>query len=128
MVTGECTRALRGATTVERNDEKLIIEATMELLTTLLEQNGLDHEEIISIIFTSTQDLNAAYPAVGARRLGLTHVPLMCATELPVLGSLPHCIRCLMHIHTVRPLHELRHVYLHEARSLRPDLTSHKEQ
>lgn len=123
MVTGARTRALRGATTIERNDERLIIEGTMELLTILLEKNDLDHEDIISIIFTSTQDLNAAYPAVGARRLGLTHVPLLCALELPVRGSLPRCIRCLMHIHTERAPHELRHMYLREARSLRPDLT-----
>ncbi len=116
------TQALRGATTVERNDEKLIIEATKEMLTKLCEWNGLEYDDIVSIIFSSTQDLNAAYPAVGARQLGMTQVPLMCVTELPVPGSLPLCIRCLMHIHTSRPRHELRHVYLREARRLRPDL------
>jgi chorismate mutase len=115
------TLALRGATTVERDDAEMIIEATIEMLSALCERNGIDQEAIISILFTATQDLTAAYPAVGARRLGLTQIPLMCALELPVPGSLPLCIRCLMHIHTARPREELRHVYLRGARDLRPD-------
>ena len=87
-----------------------------------METNNLEPADMISIIFTVTADLNAEFPAVGARRLGLTQVPLMCATEIPVPGSLSRCIRCLLHINTVLTPHELRHVYLHEARDLRPDL------
>jgi chorismate mutase len=116
------TRAIRGATTVMHNDREEIVTATAELVAAIMEQNKLSSEEIVSILFTVTPDLNAAFPALGARRLGLTLVPLMDALEIPVPGSLPKCIRCLMHINTDLTQSEINHVYLRGAKVLRPDL------
>jgi chorismate mutase len=116
------TRAIRGATTVTQNDKEAIVTATAELVAAIIAQNKLDSEQIVSILFTVTTDLNAAFPALGARQLGLSQVPLMDALEIPVPGSLPQCIRCLMHINTQMTQSEIQHVYLHGAKALRPDL------
>jgi len=118
------TRAIRGATTVANNDAEDIVSGTAELVTEIMRANRLRPEDMVSVIFTVTPDLNAAFPAVGARRVGLSGVPLICTTEIPVPGSLQKCIRCLMHINTTMPAAEIRHIYLHGARVLRPDLVS----
>jgi chorismate mutase len=113
--------ALRGANGVARNDAAAILEATDELIRELLERNRLDPAALVSCIFTLTDDLDAEFPAVAARRLGLDRVPLLCAREVPVPGSLPRVIRLLMHYYADED-HEPRHVYLGEARALRADL------
>ena len=115
--------ALRGANSVERNDAGAIIDATDELVRELLERNSLRADAIVSVIFTMTDDLDAEFPAVAARALGLDRVPLLCAREVPVPGSLPRVIRALVHYYAPDD-HQTRHVYLGEARSLREDLES----
>ncbi|HEY2160496.1 MAG TPA: chorismate mutase [Solirubrobacteraceae bacterium] len=115
--------ALRGATSVESNQADAILAATSELMRELMERNALAPEAMVSCIFTATDDLNAEFPAVAARRLGLHAVPLLCARELPVPGSLPKVIRVLVHYYAPED-HEPRHVYLGEARALRADLDS----
>jgi chorismate mutase len=117
-------RALRGATTVERNDAPSIVAATAELLTEMIERNGVAPDDLVSIVFTSTPDLDAEFPAAAARRLGLADVPLLGATEVAVSGALPRCVRVLMHLYTERDYASLRHVYLGDARRLRTDLTT----
>jgi chorismate mutase len=113
--------ALRGATTVEANEAESILHATEELMGELLARNQLVSDDIVSCIFTLTEDLDAEFPAVAARRMGLSRVPLLCARELPVPGSLPRVIRVLMHCYP--PVgSEPQHVYLGEARKLRLDL------
>jgi chorismate mutase len=114
-------RALRGATTVEENTAEAIVEATDELMRTLIERNALEPEEMVSCIFTCTEDLNAEFPAVAARRLGLSTVPLLCAREIDVPGSLQRVIRVMLHCYA-DPSTEARHVYLREATKLRADL------
>ena len=113
--------ALRGATTVERNDADLIADATEELLREVMARNALAPDACVSAIFTVTQDLDAAFPAAAARRIGFDKVPLLCAREIPVPGSLAQVIRVLIHFHADDD-HETRHVYLGEARVLREDL------
>ena len=115
--------ALRGANSVERNQADAILDATDELVRELMGRNSLAPEAMVSCIFTLTDDLNAEFPAVAARRLGLDHVPLLCAREVPVPGSLPRVIRALVHYYADEE-HEPRHVYLGEARMLRADLES----
>ncbi len=115
--------ALRGANSVGRNDAPSILEATDELMRELMERNQLDPPAIVSVIFTLTDDLDAEFPAVAARRLGLDQVPLLCAREVPVPGSLPRVIRVLAHYYATDG-HTPRHVYLGAARSLRADLES----
>jgi chorismate mutase len=111
--------ALRGATTVEENDAEAIIDATDELMRELLARNALSAEDLVSCIFTLTPDLDAEFPAVGARRMGLSGVPLLCAREIPVPGALPKVIRVLIHCYAEKPA---EHVYLKDARKLRLDL------
>lgn len=118
----EAVRALRGATTTDADTPEQIAERTIELLRTMFERNGVDHDDLISIWFTVTDDLRSAFPATGARRLGLGDVPLLCAQEIPVPGSQARCIRVLAHLVTDRTRAELHHVYLHEAVGLRDDL------
>ena len=113
--------ALRGATTVEQNEEEAILAATRELMSRLMERNDLAPEQIVSCIFTATTDLNAQFPAVAARDLGLDRVPLLCGQEIDVPGALERVIRVLIHYYAGDG-HEPQHVYLREARTLRGDL------
>jgi chorismate mutase len=113
--------ALRGAHSVTANDAESILAATDELMRELMSRNELAADAMVSCIFTATEDLDAEFPAVAARRLGLDRVPLLCAREIPVPGALPRVIRVLLHYHAADD-HEPRHVYLGEASSLRADL------
>ena len=113
--------ALRGATGVERNEAEAILDATSELLREIIARNELAPERVVSCIFTATDDLDAEFPAVAARALGFDSVPLLCAREIPVPGSMEGVIRVLIHYHA-DDQHEARHVYLREASSLRADL------
>jgi chorismate mutase len=115
--------ALRGATTVERNTSDEILVATETLMREIMSRNDLTPEDVVSCLFTLTEDLDAQFPAVAARQLGFAQVPLMCAREVPVPGSLPRVIRVLMHYYAAED-HVAKHVYLGEARKLRMDLES----
>lgn len=116
-------RGIRGATTVTADDPDLILQATCELLAAILAENsGIHLDDIASILFTTTEDLASAYPALAARQMGWNLVPMMCAREIPVPGSLPLCIRVLIHWNTDVPQKTVKHVYLREAVALRPDL------
>jgi chorismate mutase len=112
-------RALRGAITVDENEAEAILSATTELVTEVMERNGLSPDDVVSCIFTCTDDLNAEFPAVAARRMGLSAVPLLCAREIDVPGALPRVIRVMVHCYADGPA---KHVYLREAVSLRRDL------
>ncbi len=114
-------RAVRGAITVPRDTPQDIADATRELLRTIAERNELVHDDLVSIIFTMTHDLTSDFPAVAARSLGMSDVPLLCTQEIPVPGSLERCIRVLVHCYAPRE-RRIRHVYLREARQLRTDL------
>ena len=115
-------RGLRGATTVAANDAGQIAERTRELIRLLVEVNGLRPEDVASALFTVTEDLDAAFPAVAARGFAeWKDVPLFCAREIAVPGSLGHCIRILIHWNTDRPQAQVRHVFLRGARRLRPE-------
>jgi len=116
------TRGVRGATTVEANTKEAILEATRELLTAMLKANEIDVRDVASAFFTTTQDLNAEFPALAARDLGWNDVALLCGHEMDVPGSLPMCLRILLHINTDRPASGIRHVYLRGATVLRTDL------
>jgi chorismate mutase len=121
-VTAERLVALRGATTVDSDDREALLDRTRELLAALLERNGIEHDQLVSIIFTATGDLHSEFPALAARSLGLGDVPLLCARELDVTGGNPRTIRVLIHCYSTRQRASLRHVYLHDARHLRDDL------
>ncbi len=115
-------RALRGATTLEVDEREHLFERTQELIAGVFARNELTEDDVISIVFTATDDVRSAYPAEAAREAGITHVPLLCTRELDIDGGIDRCIRILIHAYTTRTAHELRHVYLHEARQLRTDL------
>ncbi len=116
-------RAIRGATTVAADRPELVAEAVVELVDALTEQNSLGPGEIVSAIFTVTSDLSSAFPAVAARSAGWGNVPLLCTTEIPVPGGMPRCIRVMMHVERCwEGRSAVQHVYLREARRLRPDL------
>ena len=115
-------RALRGATTVDSDTPDQVKERIRALLEQMLERNGVDHEDLISIVFTATSDVVSMFPATAARQLGLGDVPLLCARELDIVGATPQCLRVLMHMTTRRSRSELHHVYLEGARELRDDL------
>jgi len=115
-------RGIRGATTVNRNDAQEIREATQELLETILKENSLSTEDIVSAIFTVTPDLNAEFPATSARAVGWQSVPLICSTEIPVPNALSFCIRVLLHVNTNCSQSEIRHIFLRNAKILRKDL------
>ncbi len=117
------TRGVRGATTAEANTREAILAATDELLRLMIEANQLCADDVASVIFTTTSDLNADYPALAARALGWHDVALMCAHEMNVPHGLPMCIRVLVHWNTTRPAAEVQHVYLKGAARLRPDRT-----
>jgi chorismate mutase len=114
-------RALRGAITVEENKPHAILAATEELVTEVVDRNAIPPEQMVSCIFTCTADLDAEFPAVAARNLGLSSVPLLCAREMQVPGSLPRVIRILLHYYA-DPVEPPNHVYLREAVALRRDL------
>lgn len=120
---GERLWAVRGATTVPRNDAELILSATRELLEALVERNELQPEAMVSCIFTATEGLDAEFPAVAARAIGLNAVPLLCTREIAVPGALANVIRVLVHYYGA-PDRPPRHVYLREARELRSDLAA----
>ena len=88
----------------------------------MMDRNDMAHDDVISVIFTTSPDLTSAFPATGARGIGFGDIPLLCASEINVPGAMPLCIRILMHIYTTKPRNELRHVYLRNAQSLRDDL------
>lgn len=115
-------RGLRGASTCVANTPEEITEVTQELLVEMLERNGVGHDDVISVLFTTTPDLTASFPATAARGVGFGDVPLLCASEINVPGAMPLTVRVLMHAYTERARNELRHVYLRNAFSLRDDL------
>ena len=115
-------RALRGATTVDDDTPEQIEDRVVALLQEMLTRNGVGHDELVSILFTATDDVHSAFPAAAARTIGLGDVPLICARELDITDATPQCIRVMMHLWTERPRAELRHVYLEGAKGLRDDL------
>lgn len=115
-------RGIRGATSVDANDAEIIVAATRELLEHIVAANDVAVADVASVIFTATPDLDAAYPARAAREMGWTKVPLLCMQGMAVVGSLPRCIRVLVHWNSDLSPGQVRHVYLGDARALRPDL------
>lgn len=115
-------RAARGAIVVAEDTAASLHASTGRLLASLLERNGVDHDDLISILFTVTDDLRSAFPAEAARQMGMGDVPLLCAREIPVAGAMPSVVRVLMHFHSERALDEVTHVYLDGAEKLRDDL------
>ncbi|MEO3945199.1 chorismate mutase [Gorillibacterium sp. CAU 1737] len=121
-------RGIRGATTVERDDKEEVLRETAELLRRIVEANEVVPEDICSVFVTTTEDLTAAFPAMAIRQLsGWELVPLMCALEIPVKPSLPRCIRLMVHVNTMRGQAEIRHIYMNEAKKLRPDIVAGSE-
>jgi chorismate mutase len=114
-------RGIRGATTARANTREEILSATRELLQAIVAANDLALEDVASVLFTVTSDLDAEYPARAARDLGWDDIPLLGATEMKVPGGVPHCIRVLLHVNTDKPASQMKHVYLRGARALRPD-------
>lgn len=117
-------RAIRGATTLEQDSASEVERKVQELLLEILDRNQVSHDDVVSVIFTSTPDISSAFPATAARGIGFGDVPLLGASEADVKGGTPLCIRVLLHVTTQKTRSELRHVYLHGARGLRDDLPS----
>lgn len=115
-------RAARGAIVVARDDAEVVLSTTRRLLDSMLDRNRVATDDIVSVLFTATDDLRSAFPAEAARRMGLGRVPLMCAREIPVEGAKPRVVRVLMHFYTELHPGEVDHVYLDGAESLRDDL------
>jgi len=115
-------RGVRGAITVDANTKEEITQRTEELLQAIVTINKIQTDDIASAIFTVTDDLNAEFPAVAARKLGWIHIPLLCSREIPVAGSLGMCVRVLLHINTNKTQDEIVHVYLRDAKKLRSDI------
>ncbi len=115
-------QALRGAITCNENTQPEIEEKTQRLVKELLARNELEHDDLVSFVFTATDDLTAEFPATAARGMGLGDIPLLCARELAIDGGKPLCVRVLVHCYTDRPRDQLHHVYLEGARTLRDDL------
>ena len=115
-------RGVRGATTVTENTAEAIVTATKELLREMININDIDEEHVASVIFTTSPDLNAAYPAQAARAAGWSHTALLGCQEMDMPGGLERCIRVLIHWNTAKPLKEITHVYMNGAERLRPDL------
>jgi chorismate mutase len=115
-------RGVRGATQVNENSASEIGQSVAELLSKMIEENQVDTSDLISIVFTATADLTADFPAVAARSIGLGEVPLLCAVEIDVPGSLPKVVRVLMHLNSDKSLSEIKHIYLNGASVLRKDL------
>ena len=116
-------RAVRGATQLDSDDREHMLDRVAEMVVDVMTSNGLEVDDFISIIFTSTADLVSEFPAYAARRLGFTDVPLICAKELEIQGSMPRVVRMMAHIETDLPRGDITHVYLHGAAALRKDLT-----
>jgi chorismate mutase len=114
-------RGVRGASTVSQNTKEDIVQETKGLLASMVSDNGINAEDIASILFTLTPDLNAEFPAVAAREMGFSDVPLICAAEIPVSGSLASCVRILIHWNTDKPATDIQHIYIKGAATLRPD-------
>ena len=115
-------RALRGATTIDVDTSEHMEERIIALLAEMFDRNGIDHDDLISIVFTATSDINSAFPAAAARKFGLGDVPLLCAQELDITDGTPLCVRVLIHLTTERGRDKLHHIYLEGARGLRDDL------
>src|SRR3954451_11614059 len=118
-----CCRGIRGATTVEANTRDDILTATRQLVALMIRRNGIERTDVASAIFTTTPDLDAEFPALAARQLGWLDVPLLCGHEMMVPGSLPLCIRVMVHWNTDKAQTEIEHVYVRDANRLRPDLS-----
>ena len=116
-------RAVRGATQLEEDTREHMLDRVAELVTDVMEANGLEVDDFISIIFTATSDLVSEFPAYAARQLGFSDVPLVCARELEIEGSMPRVVRLMAHVETDLPRSDVTHVYLHGAANLRRDLT-----
>lgn len=118
-------RAIRGAITVDEDTSDQVVAATKRLIEEMVSRNGLQKEDLVSMLFTCTSDLRSEFPAAGARQMGMSDVPMLCATELDIRDSplaVARCIRIMMHVYTDRDYTSVRHVYLEGARHLRPDL------
>ncbi|MBO0848433.1 MAG: chorismate mutase [Pseudonocardia sp.] len=115
-------RAVRGATQVDNDDRDEILDASAELVAEILYRNELSPDDVISMLFTATPDLTAEFPAYAARKMGLTDVPLLCATEIAVPGAMPRVLRVMAHVQTERVRADVRHIYLRGAAALRTDL------
>jgi len=115
-------RGIRGATTVERDEAELVLEATRELLEIIQKENAFDIEDVASALFTVTSDIRSVFPAAAARSIGWEKVPLLCFQEIEVAGALPGCIRVLVHVNTDKRQEEIKHIYLKGAQVLRKDL------
>lgn len=113
---------MRGATCLQQDDAQEMFEAVGELVQTMMTENGVSDDDVVSLILTSTPDLTCAFPAAGARAYGLVDVPLLCAQEINVAGGLPKVVRILMHVESTRSRSQLRHIYLRGAEVLRQDL------
>ena len=120
-------RAVRGATQLERDEREHLLERVAEMVLDVMSANRLEVDDFISVVFTATSDLVSEFPAYAARRLGFTEVPLLCARELEIEGSMPRVVRMLGHVETDLPRSDITHVYLHGAASLRRDLTHVRE-
>ena len=116
-------RAVRGATQLDGDDREHMLERVAEMVTDVMASNGLVVDDFISVIFTSTSDLVSEFPAYAARRLGFSDVPLICARELEIAGSMPRVVRMMAHVETDLPRSDITHSYLHGAAALRRDLT-----
>ena len=116
--------ALRGATTLDADDRDEVMVRTSEMLSALLSRNGLTADDIVSLLFTATDDIRSEFPAAAVRAAGIADVPMLCARELAIEGGsgIPLCVRVLAHVYTARPRGDLRHAYLRDARQLRSDL------
>lgn len=121
-MTTRTLRALRGATTLDADTRDQVMERTAHLVQTMMERNQIVKEDLVSVIFTATDDIRSEFPAVAARAIGISDVPLLCTRELDIEGAVSLCVRVLMHLYTDRAPADLRHVYLEGARPLRTDL------
>lgn len=118
---------MRGAITVSHNEENEIVDATEQLVKSMITENQIEAEDVSSVLISVTEELDAAFPAKALRRIkGWTYVPVMCMREIPVTGSLEKCIRIMMHVNTPQSQKEIQHIYLNEAICLRPDLREKK--
>jgi chorismate mutase len=122
MAPAGTVRGVRGATTVDDDTVEQVTDRSQELMRAIMERNELVEDDVISVLFTATADVSSTFPATAVRAIGFGAVPLLCAAEIPVPGSMARCIRVLLHVHTDRERDEIHHVYLHGAQGLRDDL------